>query len=107
MYTKPNELLKYSLEELRSMEFRELECHVFSWDRGIGHPEVTDEEAEYIRTANRIWFKRQEALRVAAPYLLISAKEALDFLKQLGYNGGYNTPGWRLEQAIDKAEDFK
>ena len=107
MPTKPNELLKYSLEELKSMEIRELYGHVAAWDRGIGHSEVTDEEVEYIRTANKIWWERREALRMGAPYLLTAAKEALDFLKQLGYNGGYNTPVWNLEQAIGNAEDFK
>lgn len=83
MAYKPNDLCKYTAEQLEEMDLRELYALTESWSRIFGHREATQEEIDFSRMATRIYITRRENLRRAAPEILAALEEAITLVSSL------------------------
>jgi len=79
---KPNDLGKYSEEELEVMDIRDLDAHAEAWIRIFSVRDAEEWERDYSRLATRIFIKRREVLRKAAPELLEVAQIAYAMLRR-------------------------
>ena len=109
MATKPNDLGKYTAEQLETMDFRELECLSESWLRVFSVPGHTEEDANASRLATGIFIKRREALRKVAPEMLSMLERLLPYMEDAQEDPGYKKSAVSadlraLKELIKKAE---
>lgn len=81
--TRPN-LNQYTLEELETMEIRELYALTEHWAKAFEDNTFSNPEIEKVRKATGIYIRRREALRAAAPAMLIALERVIVYIESAG-----------------------
>lgn len=97
--SRPN-ITPHTTEEMEAMSIRDLLNTTEHWTRAIGDSSFTDKEIEMVRQANRIYIRRREALRRAAPELLVAGEAVIAAWESGDLAGAVRN----LAQAIGKAK---
>lgn len=87
--TRPN-VNQYTLEELETMEIRELYALTEHWAKAFGDHTFNDDEIAKVRKATGIYIIRRERLRTAAPDLLAFVQDFQTYAKR------QKDPSWEL-----------